>query len=451
VKRRSFIKAAAAGAAPMFVPSHVFGRPGRPGANDRIKVGLIGFGGRARWLMQYIGDDIPEAGLAAVADCYLPRTLGMDPGGTRTALADQADRWSKYQYYQQMFDKEKLDAVFIETTTHARVLAAIHALQAGLDVYAEKPISLTIAEGRALVTAVRKYNRVLQAGSQQRSIPINRYASELVRTGKIGKIQSVIVCNYLPGLTWTTQPEQPAPEGLDWNIWCNQTELRPYHPLLYRSWANYVDYDGGGESWGVTGWGTHGLDQVQCALGMDDTGPVELWTEDKETVDEPSFTLAKDPRWKPVIGRKPITMRCASGTLIKLEEPCRGGSIEQGGHDQLGGIFIGEKGRIKIIRGSYTADPPDLMKGAPEPTKEGRGEDTFHLKNFFECLRSRKRPNADVEIAHRATTLCHLANICRLLDRRLRWDPKAERFIGDEEANKLLSRPRRKGFELPKV
>jgi hypothetical protein len=449
VRRRNFIKAVSV--APMIVPSRVFGQAGRPGANDRITVGLIGFGGRARFLMQYIGNEVPEAELVAVADCYLPRTMGIEPGDKPTPLSAQSDRWTKYQSYQQMFDKEKLDAVFIETTTHARVLAAIHAMQAGLDVYAEKPVALTIAEGRTLVNAVRKYNRILQAGSQQRSIPINRYASELVRTGKIGRIQSVIVCNYLPGLTWTPQPEQPTPDGLDWNAWCNQTELRPYHRLLHRSWANYVDYDGGGQSWGVSGWGTHGLDQVQCALGMDDTGPVELWTEDKVTVDEPSFTLAKDALWKPVIGRKPITMRCASGTLIKLEEPCRGGTIGQGGHDQLGGIFIGEKGRIKIIRGNYSSDQPELMKGAPDPTTEGRGEDAFHLKNFFECLRTRKRPNADVETAHRATSLCHLANITRQLDRRLRWDPKAELFIGDDEANKLLSRPRRQGFELPRV
>ena len=451
MNRRNFLKATLASASPLIVSSHVFGQPGRPGANDRIQVGFIGVGGRARWLMQYFGNEVPEAEIVAVADCYLPRCSGKDPQSKPTPLSEQAVRWAKYQNYHQMFEKEKLDAIFVETTTHARVLAAIHALQAGLDVYAEKPISLTISEGRRLVKAVRKYKRVLQAGSQQRSIPINRYASELVRTGKIGKIESVIVCNYLPGLKWTPQPEQPVPEGLDWNLWCNQTELRPYHQFLFGGWANYVDYDGGGESWGVSGWGTHGLDQVQCALGIDDTGPVEMWAEDKQTQDEPSFSLAKAPQWQPVLGRKPVTLRLASGTLIKLEEPCRGGTLEEGGHDQLGAIFVGKKGRIKIIRGSYTADPPELMQRAPEPTKEGRGEDTFHLKNFFECMRTRKKPNAEVEIAHRATTLCHLVNICRQLDQKLRWDPKAERFIGDAEANKLLSRPRRKRFELPKV
>lgn len=197
--------------------------------------------------------------------------------------------------------------------------------------------------------------------------------------------------------------------------------------------------------------GTHGLDQVQCALGVDDTGPVELWIEDRKTVDEPNFGLAKSPMWQSVLGRKPVMARYESGPVIRLEEPCKGGSIEEGGHDQLGGVFVGTKGVIKIVRGNFTTDQPELFKGAPPPTKEGRGEDTFHLKNFFECLRSRKLPNADVEIAHRATSLCHLVNICRQLDRRLRWNPKTEKFIGDDEANSLLSRPRRKGYELPNV
>ncbi|MCL5743340.1 MAG: gfo/Idh/MocA family oxidoreductase, partial [Acidobacteria bacterium] len=297
---------------------------------------------------------------------------------------------------------------------------------------------------RVLTTAARKLNRVLQTGSQQRSMPINRYASELVRSGKIGKIESVTVCNFLPGLDWKPQPPQPAPEGFDWDTWCNQTELRPYHPNLHRGWSLYWDYDCGGQSWGVSGWGTHALDQVQCALGMDDTGPVEVWTENAHTEDALNFPFRKRPDWKQMADRKPVTMRFANGTLVKLDEPCKDG------HDQLGAIFHGTKGTIKIIRGNFTADPAELKKGAPDALPEGKGEDAPHLRNFFECLRTRKRPNADVEIAHRATTLCHLVNIARQLDRKLKWDPKAERF-NDEEANKLISRPRRKGFEFPAV
>ena len=369
MNRRGFITTGAASALPYIVPSHVLGKPGRPGANDRIQVGFIGVGARARWLLQYFENDLPEAEIVAVADCYLPRCYGKDPGLTsRNALPTNAGKWAKYQSYHQMFEKQKLDAVWIETTTHARALAAVHAMQAGVDVYAEKPISLTVEEGRVLVRAARKYNRVFQAGSQQRSMPINRYASALVRTGKIGKIKSVIACNYLPGLEWTPQPEQPVPEGMDWDVWCNQTELRPYHTQLHRRWSTWVDYDGGGESWGVSGWGTHGLDQVQCALGADDTGPVEMWTEDKRTKDDADFPLATNPQWKPLLGRKPVILRFAGGTLLKLEEPGKNS------HAQLGAIFEGEKGRIHIIRGELhrRSAGTDARRARPDTRGQGR-------------------------------------------------------------------------------
>jgi hypothetical protein len=129
------------------------------------------------------------------------------------------------------------------------------------------------------------------------------------------------VHNYLPGLAWKPQPAQPVPEGLDWDVWCNQTVLRPYHPLLHRQWSNYVDYDDGGESWGVSGCGTHGLDQVQRALGMDRTGPVEIWTEDRETKDAPDFPLARNPNFSHLLNRKPVVMKFANGTQVQLSEP----------------------------------------------------------------------------------------------------------------------------------
>jgi hypothetical protein len=138
-------------------------------------------------------------------------------------------------------------------------------------------------------------------------------------------------------------------------------------------------------------------------------------------------------------------MRYAGGTLLKLEEPIKKD------HQQLGAIFLGDKGAIQILRGNYVAVPQDLLKGAPEPTPEGPGEDRYHIQDFLDCIRTRNKPNADVEIGHRSTTVCHLVNICRELGRRLRWDPKAEKFLGDEEANQLLARPRRKGYELPVV
>lgn len=401
---------------PYVVPRSALATTTRPGANDRLRVGFIGAGGRARHLManEKLAD---HADIVAVADCFLPRIHDA------AKLVPGSERWKAYQDYRKMFDEHKLDAVFIPTTTHARALICIHAMQAGLDVYAEKPLTLTIAEGRVLVKATQKYKRILQTGTQQRSIPINAFASKFVRDGGIGKVQTVLACNFEGPLKWEPKPAQPMPDGLDWNQWCNQTELRPYHADLQFKWMWWGDYDGGGRSWGVTGWGTHALDQVQCALGTDDTGPVEIWP------DEPG------PAGK-------VTMRYAGGTLLKLHG-------ERRHHEDLGAIFIGDRGRIEIMRGRCVCDPPDLLKGAPPDTPEGPGEAVEHLKNFFECIRSRRKPNADAETANRATTLCHLINICRDLGRKLKWDPKAERFVGDDEANKFVSRPRRKGFEFP--
>jgi predicted dehydrogenase len=417
MNRRNFLSVAGA-SAPALIPSHVLGKPGRPGANDRIQVGFIGLGGRASWLIK--NEEFPGAQIVAVADCNLPRCY------EAAKLRESGAQWGKYHDYRQMFEKQKLDCVFVETTTHARVRVMMHALAAGLDVYGEKPLTLTVAEGQVLRKAVRKHDRILQTGTQQRSMPINIHASRLVREGAIGKVHTVMVCNFIGPERWTPQPAQPMPEGLNWDEWCNQTDLRPYHTRLHRNWATWWDYDGGGQSWGVSGWGTHSLDQVQTALGTDHTGPVELWPEEQ------------GPTCR-------ITMRYANGTLVKLWEP------KKDTHNQLGAWFLGENGAMHIIRGNYVAIPEDLRQNAPEVLPEGPGENRYHIQNFFECMRSRKQPNADVEVGHRSNSVCHLVNITRELGRKLKWDPIAERFEDDEEANARLARPRRKGYELPAV
>ena len=422
MKRREFLRKSAAAAAagisvPYWVPANVLAAPDQPGANDRIMVGFIGLGGRARWLLT--NTDFSGSRIVAVADCFLPRC------DEAAKVRPEGEKWNKYHDYREMFDKEKLDAVFVETTTHARVLTCIHALEAGLDVYGEKPLTLTVAEGRTLVKAVRKHGRVLQTGTQQRSIPINAYASKFIREGGIGKVHTVIACNFEGPARWTPQPAQPVPDGLNWDQWCNQTELRPYLKDLHYGWALWWAYDGGGQGWGVTGWGTHAYDQVQCGLGTDHTGPVEIWPE------EPG-PLGK------------VTMRYANGTLLKLHGARRG-------HEDLGAIFVGDQGKIEIKRGRCATNPPDLLKDGPEDTPEGPIESDDHVQNFFHCVRTREKPNAHEEIGHRSTTLCHLVNICRELGRKLEWDPEAETFPGDDEANQRLSRPRRKGYELPDI
>jgi len=412
-------------AAPYLVPSRVLGLDGSAPASETVKVGIAGLGGRARWIL--LNEDLPGAQIVAVADCCLPRCDQMATAVAAKRPDLRPESWKKYPDIRQMLDQEKLDAVFVETTTHARVWCMMQALTAGCDVYGEKPLTLTIEEGRPLTDAAGKLGRVLQTGTQQRSMPINAYCSKLVREGAIGKVKEVIVYNFEGPAVWQPKPEQPIPEGLDWDLWTNQVELRPYHPSLHRGWARYEAYDGGGQSWGVTGWGTHSLDQVQCALGTDDTGPIEIWLEEKDK-----------KGWPRVI------MRYASGTLLKLVG-------ERHTMEDLGAIFRGEKGNIEILRGHARANPPELLKHAPPDTKGGPKESIPHIANFLECVRTRQKPAADAETGHRATTVCHLVNICRKIGRKLQWDPRAEQFVGDDGANQLVARPRRQGYELPKI
>lgn len=409
IQRREFLKTAT-------VAFPYVAAPTVRGANDRLTIGFAGVGRRAQWLLK--NEDWSAVRISAVADCWTTR---MEEASKIHADGSQ---WKRYRDYREMFDKEKFDAVFVETPTHARVLTAIHALQAGFDVYAEKPLTLTVEEGRVLRQAVRRYKRVLQTGTQQRSMPINIYASNLVASGKIGRIEKVIVCNFLaPSRIPNGLPEEPKPEDLNWDQWCNQTALRPYNKQLHLGWMKWWDYDGGGVSWGVSGWGTHSLDQVQAALGTSETGPTEIIPCEENQVQ----------------------LRYANGALVSLEQEI----IKD--HQQLGAIFEGTNGTLQILRGDFKTNRPELRAGSPEVIVEGPGENSFHLRNFFDCVKSRKRPNADVEIGHRSNSVCHLVNIARDLNRPLKWNPNKERFVDDPVADTHLSRPRRAGYELPKI
>lgn len=417
--RRRFFRQAGAWAGvlalPALVPSGVLAQSGTPGANDRVTIGYIGAGGRARLLMQQMP---ASTQVVAVADAMLPRA----------AEANQLHgegKWAVYHDYRRVLDEKGIDAVMVPTTDHARVSICIHACLAGKDIYAEKPLTVCIGEGRALVQAVRKCGRVFQVGSQQRTMEMNRFACEFVRTGGLGKVHTVLARNYPGPNRYAGLPEQPVPEGLDWDAWCAQTELRPYNGALQYGWMGWRDYSGGE----VTNWGAHGFDQVQWALGMDESGPVEMW-----------------PETEGLNGK--VHMRYANGVLLRAE-------LEDSG-PMGGAIFIGEKGKIEINRNKYTTNPADLIpQGPPQEAAdvwEGPGwQAKLHIENWLECIKTRKRPNADVEIGHRSVSVCHLVNITRELGRRLRWDPKTETFPGDAEANAYLLRPRRKGYELPNV
>jgi len=409
LSRRTFTHAGVlAGAAfPLLLPQRA------KGANDRVRVGVIGVGNRSGLLI----DQLPEgAEIVAVADCFRKRS--------EDAAARRKASWRIYDDHRQLLEQKDIDGVIVGTNDHARVLCSIHALQAGKDVYAEKPLTLYIGEGRVLVKAVRKYNRILQVGSQQRSMAMNRVACDFVRNGGLGRIHLVLGANYPEPVRTGPMPEDPVPAGMNWDAWLGQAQARPFNPELFSHWMRYWDYSGGE----MTNWGAHGVDQIQSALGMDQTGPIEFWP------------LADAPRGS-------VAFRYANGAVVRLELPAVGDL-------QGGALFVGEKGRIEITRNDFRTDPPNLIKELPpreevEKWTRAQWQAKYHMQDWLDCMRSRKMPLADVEIGHRSITVCHLANLTRQLARRLRWDPEAERFAGDAEANDQVHRPRRKGYELP--
>jgi len=434
LSRRELLTATAAGAvAPYLIPSGLLAAEGRPGPNDRIGVAGIGVGRQGGWkFLSAAKYDISRP--VAVADVNLVR------GRQIAAQADAGGSVQVYRDYRELLERKDVDAVTTATPDHWRSLVCIHACQAGKDVYAEKPMTLTIREGRLMVEAVRKYKRVFQTGSQQRSQAANRFGCELVRNGRLGKIHTVIGHNY-PSPWECDFPAQPVPAELDWDMWCGPNELVPYHvdlcsPRSNPGWISFRPYSGGE----MTGWGAHGLDQVQWALDMDESGPVKVWTEGPK-FDPPTYTKPEGRGRGEQACRSPMVFfHYANGVTLKLDNGNPGGAI-----------FIGDKGKIEIFRGRVTSNPAGLVE---EPIRDDeiqlyKSDD--HTLNWLECIKTRKPPIADVEAGHRSSTVCHLGNIARLAGRELTWNPVKEQFVGDEAANAYLDRPRRKGYEFPET
>ncbi|MFQ6131166.1 MAG: Gfo/Idh/MocA family protein [Armatimonadota bacterium] len=431
-------------ATPYVLTSQALGQVGRPGANEKVNVAIIGLGGRARQMARTCAP-VQDLRIVAVCDCFLPAC------GAFIKDVGEGQDWASYEDFREMYDKENLDGVLVETTTHARAWVTILAMQAGMDVYIEKPMCLTIAEGRDMVRAARRYDRVTQVGTQQRSMPINNWASDLVKNGALGKVRTVLAPNFVGPDRWVDQPGQPMPEGGSdrwWDIWTNQAVFRPYHPQLHRGWKRWWDYDGGGRSFGVTGWGTHSYDQIQRALGTDETGPVEVVLE--EDVATRSVYGYDDTENMALAGpRAKVTMRYANGVELRLHRDRQGTRLHG-----LGATFICEKGTIEIERNQLASDPEDIVNSPDNPGPNQKDETQYHVENWVECIKTRKRCTADIEYGQRSHTVCYLVNIARdvgLVGETLRWDPDAERFTNCDEGNQLLSRRRRKGYALPRL
>jgi predicted dehydrogenase len=455
--RRSFLKRAvvfsSVACSPMIVASTLFGANA---PSNRIGLGFIGCGNQSTVdLPAFLGHD--DCQVLAVCDVNTAshgyRTpeqfLGRKPvqeivNGfyAGKAGADSFKGCKAYRDFREVLARQDLDAVALVVPDHWHGLMTVLAARAGKDIYCEKPLSLTIGQGQAMVKAVRENKRILQTGSQYRSSFDNRFGCELVRNGRIGQVKRILTqvaeINAVdPGPGWTPTP---IPEGFDYDFWLGPAPLVPYHKdrCFYRFRFN-LDYSGGQ----VTNFGAHSNDAAQWALGMDHSGPIEIEDQGSE--------------WPPKGGlyntatKTAFVARYANGTelICKTDKPGFGirfegteGSVEYG--------YQGLKTSPESLKTSKIGDNEiHLPVSNPNRTKENN--QFFvpdHVRNFLDCIRSRQDPVSPVEVGHRSATVCHLGNIAMLLKRKLRWDPAQEQFVGDAEANRMLARPMRAPWHL---
>jgi predicted dehydrogenase len=310
------------------------------------------------------------------------------------------------------------------------------AMRAGKDVYCEKPLTLTIDEGKRLVQTARETNRVLQTGSQQRSDKNFRLACELVRNGRIGKLNHIQV--WLPaGRREGPFQSSPIPENFEWDFWQGQTPSVPYvKERAHGTFRYWWDYSGGT----MTDWGAHHHDIALWGVGADPSGPVSV--EGRSLVDMIPGGFTASSEYEVHYGYANGVTQTTHSTA---DNNWSGGVVNKEGQ-QHGVKFEGSDGWIWVTRGRIEASDPEFLTTPLPAGAERLMASDDHMGNFFDCVRSRKRPICDVEIGHRSATVCHLGVISMRLGRKLGWGPKGERFINDSEANQWLSREMRKGW-----
>jgi predicted dehydrogenase len=399
--RRRFLRAAgAAAAAPLVLPASVFGADGRPAPSERITLGAIGVGGRGS---ADLGGFLGRSEVQVLAVCDVRKgQRDTAKAGVDKKYGDQG--CASITDFREILDRKDVDVVMIGTPDHWHALISIEACRRGKDVFCEKPETLTVRQGQAMIDAVRRYGRVFSGGSQRVWEDYNTF-HRWVRSGGLGDVQEVYVnvggpSNHCP-LT-----EQPVPPDLDWDLWLGPAPWAPFNAgrLNFRPWK---DYSGGG----MTDWGAHAFGGALFACNLHTTGPVEVLPPDGKEV-------------------KLLTYRFANGTRFFHGT----GGYKFGG--QL--YFKGTKGEVPVEKGPK---PPDIQI----PNYKGRGG---LIGDFLHCVRSRERPFRDIEVAHRTVTVCHIGNIAYWLKRPLKWDPDKEVFLGDEEANRWLDLPKREPWYL---
>ena len=415
-RRRSFLKSSAlfAATAPFILPGRIWSAESKPG--DRLTLGFIGLGTQGRGLM---GGFLGRKDTQTVAVC------DVDTNRREFAKKQVEDHYAKqtgsdykgcqaYNDFRELLARRDIDAVVIATPDHWHALIAIAAARAGKDIYCEKPLCQSVHEARAMVNAMRTNQRIFQTGSMQRSSKEFRTACELVRNGRIGKIQRVEVSVGGPGKLCDLPTESDEP-GLDWNFWLGPAPLRGYHSELsprgvhkhFPNWRAYFEFGGGM----ITDWGAHHFDIAQWGLGMDDTGPTEIFP-------------ASQPN-----AQSGVRFTYANG-------------IEVAHKDGNGVWFYGTEGRVQVNRGQFqfwlgdqqkakaAADCDAIAKEYLADAKVRLYASNDHRGDFLAAVRSRQKPICDVEIGARTVTVCHLVNMAYRYGQKLRWDPMREQFAG---------------------
>jgi hypothetical protein len=470
--RRTFIRRAAclsgAVAAPGVISARARGASQATPPSERITVGLIGHGVMGRGHLRRLAGDREvqvlavcdvdrsrrEQGVRHVEETYAARRRGAASSGC-----------TAYNDYRDVLDRDDIDAVVIVTPDHWHALLAIDAATAGKDVYCEKPISLTVREGRRVVEAMDRYGRIFQTGTQYRSIPTIRDVCEFVRAGGLGKVKSVFTLWSRLGTLGSPRfgpyaesvdvqrcrqslapldfalPAEPVPGGLDWDLWVGPAPWQPYNQLFHTNpspgvvpWAFCEDFGAASVTWHHS----HSADVIQYALGVENGGPVELI--------------------HPSSGDYPtLTCRYANGTLLHLVD--HWGMVKDlykavpstarlAGN--FGGVFVGERGWITSMTtgGPIEGGPEDLFEEMGLTTRQVNPGDNNHHSNWFDCVRTRRQPSCGPALGHRAASLGHLTIIAHRMGRSLKWDPTGEEFVDDAAATRMLARSMRSPWHL---
>jgi predicted dehydrogenase len=432
LSRRTVLKAAAAGL-PAWLTAELRAADDPPKPAEKPKIALVGCGGRGRG----VASGATKQG-TVVAVCDVDSKHAAD-------AAKQFGGAKVYADFRKLLEAEKDVSIVVNgTPDHWHTLVNLAALRAGKDVYSEKPLTLTIDEGKRLVKAVKESGRVLQTGSQQRSDARFRLACEVVRNGRLGKLTKVTT--ILPaGLSSGPFKSAPVPKELDWEMWQGQAPAAEYVPerthLYFRYWT---EYSGGT----LTDWGAHHNDIALWALGLDRSGPATVegkllskpvpggYTAPAEY--EVTYTYANGVEHKCIS----TTANSIFGTKARDPKP---------GERLHGLLFEGSDGWLYVTRGAIDASKKDVLNDKFADGDVRLPVSTDHMANFFESVRTRKPPICDAEIGHRSATVCHLAGIALRLGRKLKWDPAKEEFVGDKEANAQLAREQRKPWTYETV